>query len=441
MKRIDHYLRALIVLGFLFGSTAATAAEENRLDRATAGTVIDSLARTIVDHYVEADRAVEIAGALSRAFPPERMAELNTSDRLANALTTFLTDYDRHFSVWRQPPSPNTDRTTEDNTADSARRQALLARANYGFHSVRMLDGNVGYLDLRQFADPHLAGQTATAAMGFLAHSDAVIIDLRYNGGGWAEMVQLLSSYFLGPEPVQYNALYERRGDHTRQLWTLPHVAGPRLLDQPLYILISARTGSAAESMAYSLQALDRAVVVGESSAGAANPGDIFPLAHGFQVFVSTGKAVNPVTGSNWEGSGVSPDVSIHAADALERAHQLALERLLADQRQGDFIPYLQFARDRVLTRGPVLKADQGLAGRYGDRVISVDHQGYLQYQRGRRPAFRLLAGQTDDHYFLTVRDNIQLIFERDERGHVTALAEAGPDGQRRLYERSDRPD
>jgi C-terminal processing protease CtpA/Prc len=165
--------------------------------------------------------------------------------------------------------------------------------------------------------------------MALLANTDALIIDLRANGGGSPEMVQYLCSYFFEGEPVHLNDLYFRPENETRQFWTLSWIPGRRYVGKPLYLLTSSRTFSGAEEFAYDMQTQKRATIVGETTGGGANPGGPVDIAAGFEVFVPMGRAINPVTQTNWEGKGVEPEVKCAAAEALVRAHKLALQGLL----------------------------------------------------------------------------------------------------------------
>jgi C-terminal processing protease CtpA/Prc len=166
--------------------------------------------------------------------------------------------------------------------------------------------------------------------MNFLAHSDALIFDLRESaGGGDPSTVVFLSSYLFGSEPAHLNDLYWREGNRTHQYWTLTYVPGRRYVGKPVYILTSKRTFSAGEEFAYNLQALKRATIIGETTGGGANPGDEFRINDHFEVFVPTGRAINPVTKTNWEGTGVRPDIEAPKAQALKTAHLAALRTLL----------------------------------------------------------------------------------------------------------------
>ncbi|MCR5878011.1 S41 family peptidase [Phenylobacterium sp. J367] len=193
-----------------------------------------------------------------------------------------------------------------------------------------MLPGAIGLIDMRYFAGFQAADAAARAradaAMTLVSGADAVIVDLRDNGGGSPAMVGYLASYFVPKDAPIYNT-FKSRGPDAHE--TPPfEVRGERMLRAPLYILTSGRTGSAAEAFAYTLQAARRATIVGEASGGAANPGGFRPAGNGFRVFVSDGRPVNPITRSNWEGTGVQPDVAVPAGQALVRAQALALAEI-----------------------------------------------------------------------------------------------------------------
>jgi C-terminal processing protease CtpA/Prc len=164
--------------------------------------------------------------------------------------------------------------------------------------------------------------------MNLLSNSDALIIDLRKNGGGSPAMVAYLSSYLFGSEPVHLNSLYWRKTGKTQEWWTDPEVPGPHMPEVPVYVLISGYTFSAAEEFTYNLQSLKRATIIGETSGGGANPGGPRPITPHVTLNVPSGRAINPITGTNWEGVGVIPEIKCPADDALDVARRKALTTL-----------------------------------------------------------------------------------------------------------------
>lgn len=212
---------------------------------------------------------------------------------------------------------------------------ALDKRGNFGFEKVEILDGNIGFLSLKYFSGHEDAFNKAVGAMSFLSTADAIIIDLRTNGGGVGGGVgTLLSSYFIDSVKAPLSGAYFRSTDEVEQAWTMPYVPGKRLPEVDLYILTSSRTFSAAEDFAYSLKQLRPVTIVGENTKGGAHPIDVFIVKENILVQLSTGNSLNPITQSNWEGVGIKPDIDVPAESALRTAHLKSLENLL--KRVGD---------------------------------------------------------------------------------------------------------
>ncbi len=202
---------------------------------------------------------------------------------------------------------------------------------NFGIRRVERLDGNVGYIDLRRMAVPANAGPAITAAMELVAGTYALLIDMRHNGGGAPEGVVFWCSYLFDErDPTHLNDIFRADTGETRQFWALPYVPGTRYPDQPVFLLTSARTFSGGEDLCYTLQALGRAEVVGETTGGGAHPTRPFPVSAAVHIAVPFARSVNPVTGTNWQGTGVVPDVAVPEAQAYDVAYARALERVLA---------------------------------------------------------------------------------------------------------------
>lgn len=416
------------MLRFVVGALLlCTTVSLHAIDREGGSAIAERLARTIEDNYVEPDTGRKIAALLREGIWTAR-----DESRLASQFTELLQPFDGHFSVRFRPPNPD----TKESAADVVDYAGAVRRRNYGFQRVEILRGNIGYIDLREFASAEAAGPTAAGAMQFVADTHALIIDLRRNGGGDPGMVQLLCSYLIEPG-VLLNSLYWRPSNQTSQFWTLPVVPGERQIDKPVYVLIGARTGSAAEEFAYNLRALERGTLIGRTTYGAANPGQDIDLGDGWSVFVSTGKAINPITDSNWEGVGVEPHVSVSEPAALTQAHELALGAALTRIDDGLAKQELDWARDYVsAVQSPVAAgALESLAGRYGDRTIYLEN-GRLWYQRGERMA-EVLVGVTPRLFYLESIDTMRVRFDTSSRA-APLLTEEFYDGFVRSFERTD---
>jgi C-terminal processing protease CtpA/Prc len=216
---------------------------------------------------------------------------------------------------------------TEPSPEDEARFHQQMESQNCAFDKVEILPGNIGYVKFNGFMDASFCGPTVVAAMGFVAHTDAIIFDLRQNGGGQPAMVTLIASY-LFDKPTHLIDIYNRKEDSTTQNWTLSYLPGPRLTKQPVFVLTSKRTFSGAEEFAFDLKNQKRAVIVGETTGGGAHPVSGHMVADYFMVGVPFAKSLDPVTKTNWEGTGVEPDVKVPAADALATAEKLAREKI-----------------------------------------------------------------------------------------------------------------
>lgn len=295
-------------------------------------TVIDGAIEKIDEFYVFPDIAKKMAIAVRARAKRGEYDSVTDGNAFAKLLTENFRDvsHDKHlfvtFSPIRLPdesPSPSPDAI--------ARYRLAMQEANCGFEKLERLSGNLGYLKFNFFADPEVCGATAVAAMNFLVNADAVIFDLRENGGGDPKMVALISTYLFA-KPTHLNDLWERRSGETQQYWTLPYAPGRRLSSVPVFVLTSHRTFSGGEEFSNDLKVLKRATLVGEVTGGGAHPVAGHRIDDRFTIGVPFARAINPTTKTDWEGVGVEPDVKVPAADALTTAQALAAKEL-ADRR------------------------------------------------------------------------------------------------------------
>ncbi|MFC9881137.1 S41 family peptidase [Streptomyces libani] len=289
--------------------------------------IIDRALGRIVAGYVFPQRAVEIDRAIRARLAAGEYDALDGT-ALCAAVTAHLQEVcpDKHLRLLWQEEARSTE--TEDDDAGRAAFLALLREQNQGIRRVEQLDGNIGCLDIRRIADAGEGARAIGAAMELVAQTRALILDLRECRGGSPEGAAMWCSYFFPDDQVHLNDIYERSTDSTRQFWTLSHLPAPRYLDRPVYVLTSATTFSGGEDVAYTLQALGRAELVGETTRGGAHPTGRHPVTEHITVTVPTARTTNAVTGTNWEGVGVRPDRAVAACKALEMAHQEAIRRL-----------------------------------------------------------------------------------------------------------------
>jgi hypothetical protein len=207
------------------------------------------------------------------------------------------------------------------------RMRQSASTSSCGFEKAETLANNVGYLKFNFFAGVEICGEVATKEMQKLADVDALIVDLRENGGGQPDMVAHVSSYLFSKR-VHLNNLWERLGDKTTEYWTKPELPGRKVRDDvPVYVLTANRTFSGAEEFSYNLKNLKRATIVGETTGGGAHPVMGQKIDDHFMIGVPFARAINPYSKTNWEGTGVEPDVKVPAADALTTALKLISEK------------------------------------------------------------------------------------------------------------------
>jgi hypothetical protein len=388
--------------------------------------IIEKISASIDEIYVFPDVATEMNQHLAKRLADGAYDEITSLPTFAEQLTEDLRSisHDLHLSVRTMPPRDINAEHEIDQEAMQRRYLEAQRRSNYGFQKLDRLAGNVGYLDLRGFVDASSGGETAIAAMRFLATADALIIDLRRNGGGSPSMIQLISSYFFD-EPQHLNSFYIRRENTTEQYWTQAHVAGEKMIETPIYILTSGRTFSAAEEFTYNLKNMERATIIGETTGGGAHPVDMhhFPEL-GVQMSLPFGRAINPITGTNWEGTGIEPHISVAADEALQVAHGEALKGLAEKASEPDQKFQLTWALEGITAkRHPVVIESSKLAaytGVYGPRKIRVE-EGKLVYQREDGPVYSLVA-MGEDRFWIPELDFFRVRFERDDSGAIVTL-------------------
>jgi len=372
-------------LGNSFAQNAETVLTQNQ-----ARVTIDSIGNKLKANYIFPEVADKMIAALENNFKKGNYKTITDPQEFANQLTEDLqsVSHDKHLRV-RFDPEGIAERERVVTAADSIKYLndyiGSMQRRNFGFNKVEILEGNIGYLDLRSFSDTEYAGETAVAAMNFLSNTDAIIIDLRQNGGGSPAMIQLITSYLYGAEPVHLNNFYWRPSDTHTQTWTLPHVSGKRNPDADVFVLTSNRTFSAAEEFSYNLKNLERATLIGETTGGGAHPGGSRAATDQFTIWLPTGRAISPITKTNWEGVGVVPHIEVSADKALEVAKIKALETLIAKSNDAETVGFYDWSLQGLKTLSDPITLDESIlksyVGAYGPRMITFEN-GTLYYQR-----------------------------------------------------------
>ena len=389
------------------------------------------ICRLLRENYIFPDKAEQTAKLLEQQLADGYYDTLTDANDFAARVTQAIQSvtHDLHLNVRSVPPDAFLRPDLPE--AEQIRRYHEQARrSNYGFHAIEHMPGNVGYLDLRGFAGIADADATAIAAMNFLASCDAVIIDLRQNGGGSPHMIGLISSYFF-KERTHLNSFEHRHADELEHFYTRESVPGPAMHDTPLYVLTSGRTFSAAEEFSYNMRNLERATLVGEVTGGGAHPGGTHPVAGNFSIFVADGRAISPITQTNWEGVGVKPHIQCAADQALDAAYMHALENIRDSRSEDDSIS-ISWAIDGLRAKLHPYEMPENLkqfVGEFGERRVFIAEDGNLYYARGTNPPMALIPMAKDQFYFAEL-DYFRLRFTRDEDDVITGVQGMYNDGR-----------
>jgi hypothetical protein len=401
--------------------------------------VIDTIARLLNSNYVFPETAKAMAAFLSTNLKKGAYSSITDPVLFSERLTSDLQSIskDKHIRVRLNPDFIREVKAKQSQSAGGDDVTPLMLEQwkmnNYGFKEVKILEGNIGYIDLRNFFPPQYAGETAVAAMNFVGNCTALIFDLRKNGGGWPEMIQLICSYLFGSNPVHLNNFYFRPTNENTQTWTLPFVSGKRRPDVDVYVLTSKATFSAAEEFTYDLKNLKRATIIGETTGGGANPGSDQIVNDRFTVFVPSGRAINPITGTNWEGTGVQPDVAVRASDALVTAQQKALEKLAQSEAGNPHSIYPWLLTSLKAQQQPANVEERQLkeyAGAYGSKIVTQEGgKLFFPVTRLRRAA---LIPMGDDLF--DVEESLFRVRFVREAGKITGLRIEKADGTIESY-------
>jgi hypothetical protein len=365
------------------------------LDAATRSEVVNKIGELMVKLYIFPDKAKEMEALITKKLQAGEYDKITDVRAFSRVLTEDLRSVtkDRHIRVDYDPEFVKMIRARESQSPEDRekwRQQALKEerKANFGFREVKILDGNIGYLDLGGFSGFREAAETGIAAMNFLTNADAVIIDLRRNGGGSPEMIQLLSSYFL-KERTHLNSFENRGEDTLEQYWSFHYVPGKPMFDTDLYILTNRRTFSAAEEFTYNMKNMKRATIVGETTGGGAHPGGTKIVNDSFTVWVPTGRAVNPITKTNWEGIGIAPDIAVDSDKALDKARTIVLEKMLKAAQDEDARAPLQWALNDLKAKAEPAKVEEAVlkkyVGRYTQGEIAIENGNLYILAMGRK--------------------------------------------------------
>jgi hypothetical protein len=426
----------------LAGNSPIIAAGSIGVDNDMKREMIDLITEKINEIYIFPDIASEIDDQLHEILREGEYDNYNTLSAFIDRLNTDLygISQDRHLRIFPLSKEFCAKFDSDEAAADDIIQSFSTSEFdNYGFYCVEILDGNIGYLDLRTFAEPKRAYDHAMAAMMLLKGSDAVIIDLRKNGGGDGGMVWLIASFFFD-ERTRLNDAYYRKGEFTEQHWTVPVPFGDAFVEKALYILIGNVTFSAAEDFAYAMQAHKRATLIGEKTRGGGHPIELLVFRKYFiTIDIPNAYSINSVTGTNWEKVGVLPDIEIPFEETFDYGYRLALQNIYNKTDDEDKRNEIQWVIQGLdYKQNPVDVSEttlQKYAGDYEGYKIVLD-KGKLYHERTDKSRFRLIP-LTENLFTFVVRDKSRIRFITDESGKVTEAHHLNSSGGIKIYKRN----
>jgi len=438
MKNIVHAMILLVLSSaWLFGQDTQTA-----VDSAEKQAVIDALCENLEREYIFPEITEEYVRMLKGNLQSGKYDSIVKPQDFARSITDDLMSVhkDLHLSVRFNPDWVKNERDKKGLDEEAVMLQEWRNRtSNYGFQEIKILPGNIGYFKLNGFSYDTDAFEPAIGAMSFLANTDALIIDLRSNGGGSPEMVQFLCSYFLDNPRQHLNSFSYREKEKLTQYWTYTYLPGKRLNEVDLYLLTSDSTFSAAEEFAYNLKHMKRAVIIGETTGGGGHDNKFVILTDSFMMSLPFARAINPITNTNWEEVGVEPDVKVSQEEALDIALIAASKKLSEKERDPQFKSYYQWYHEFYeAALNPVAideETQRSFVGQYGPRTITLE-DGSLFYQREGRAKLKMIP-IADSYFMLDGIDSFRLRFIK-EGGRVVAVEGQNPTGVTDKHLRSD---
>lgn len=446
-KNLFYFARFVAFLTFILGTTIViiqnpVKAQTNEgsgkvLNKEAKMQTITSIADLLNNNYIFPETAQKMEDYLSSQMNSGAYDNISDPMAFAEQMTKDLQSIskDGHIRVAYSPKQVSEMREMEAKQISPEEQDRIfferLLGDNFGFKKVEQLPGNIGYIDFRFFGPGNLIKDKVATVMSFVENCDALIFDMRYNGGGDPTGIQLICSYLFGEEPVHLNDLYFRPTDKLEEFWTLKEIKGKRMPDVPVYVLTSSYTFSGAEEFSYNLKNLNRATIVGQTTGGGAHPGGPQIVNDDFILNVPTGRAINPYTKTNWEGTGVSPDIEIDSKDAFTKAYVMALDKLASktsDEMKKNRMNFFKESLTLSMSAPDIsLETLKGYEGMYGERKVIYEN-GKLYYQRGKRQIFEMIP-LSDDTFMIMEVDYFRVKFDKDSNGNVTGITGIYDDG------------
>jgi retinol-binding protein 3 len=412
---------------------------QNQLTRSVKNDVVNNLCKSLLDNYIFEDTAINMKNSLLKSLTAGLYDSITNPQEFAYRLTTDLRKIydDKHLSIIFDTKMQENLADTSKLKEEEKRKQNRVAYAqeNFGFKKVEILGGNVGYIYFdRFFGFNDESKERVNSAFSFVKYANALIIDVRNNGGGSPDMDEYISSFLLQPK-TQLSSFYERRNDSMELSYTYQPDIPVSFASKPIYILVNRRTFSAAETFAYDLQHLHRATIIGETTGGGAHAVQPIDISNGFFGLIPYARAINPITKTNWESVGVKPDVNVISDNAEDAAILIYYDYEIANLKDSAKIKKIQWARTILDAKIHPNQIDTSIlknyTGKFGNEIFSYN-AGTL-YVRAKKGSPSRLIPLSETSFKQADIDYYKFEFLKNATGQVDGVLMTYDDGYTRI--------
>lgn len=428
------FLLITVLIGILTVKSHAQSAPDKNPDKITnemIGSLIDSIDLSLKRNYIFPDSVAKMISYVRDLYKKGAYKNITNPRELGDQIEHDLqkAHHDGHLKLFFAPGMAQRLKDTagevERRHAEDSIALAKLREMNFFFPKVEIYPGNIGYAVLNGFTGfVDEARPTFTAAFRFLSQTDALIIDLRNNGGGSPDMVNQVESYFFN-QKTHLNDIVDRLAGKKIEFWTDPLKADSVFLSMPVYILTSRGTFSGAEDFAYGLQSVKRAVIVGDTTGGGAHPVRPFPIGRGFVAAIPFARSLNPYTHTDWEGTGIIPDIHVSSDNAMEAAERAIYSSRMANAKSAQEKRSIQWFLDNLLALQSDKKPDSNILKTYvGNYLGGLDfyikeNELYCRNEERGGMTFKLKY-MTGDQFILD--ENVHVEFTKNETATIAGI-------------------
>ncbi|WP_347925758.1 S41 family peptidase [Pontimicrobium sp. SW4] len=420
----ENLRQALLFVITLFISTNLIAQKKTQeeVNQQELNVLIDSISQLVKKYYITLEDGNKMSELLLSKNKNKEYNNLIKPYELATQLTTDLQSIngDLHMNVSFTPPNISPDIKTRPLRVDEKGMWS-----NYGFQEVKVLDGNIGYLKVSHFTKwEHFdeAKKVVTKSFNFLSNTDALIIDVRNNGGGFEAIVAYVISYLFDEEPIHLSDYYERHNNARYGIWTTKDIPGKKMPNVPVYVLVNDRTGSAAESLAYMLKHLDRAIIIGEVTRGAGNGAMKHKLSERFSVTIASEETINTITKTSFEQVGVIPNIKSSSDNSFSVAYKLALDYLAKNNfknvHPSNYSNIKNFIPQEKVSNDTDIESYEKYVGTY--KSLSIEIKIFLNgktlfaQMKGNGSKFKLIPNGDNTFIVADIKERVEFVMNNN---------------------------